>query len=216
MKTIVAILSVCFVLITACIMYLVRSGVVIRAQPYIRPTVVSTDFKNVPDQVFRRLFPDFQSIDYVVWGLDFNQAEDQQLLSTVKELYEKQFGRPVQLLMGVDKADRTAVQSCTRPCWIVVNPDEAHSLQPNAFIESSILPLQAPYFTLSRMSFDQAKEETPAECVPEKRLDAECLKWVSLVEEKKKIGRLGDQRYFLLRKYLDQDYFLLIQNKSVK
>lgn len=210
MKTIVGLLSVCFVLITVCIIYLVRSGVVIRSAPYIRPTIVAVDFKNVPENVFLRLFPDLQASDYLIWGLDFTQREAQQTLSGVKELYETQFKAPVQMIMGLEQATTEALTNCAKPCWIVLGPDQAHSLKANQFIENKILPLQKEYFTITWLSFPGGKKDVPPECISEKRLDVECLKWVSIADEKKKLKQ-ADQRYFFLRKYLDHDYFLLVQ-----
>lgn len=99
---------------------------------------------------------------------------------------------------------------CKSPCWIVMPPEKAHQLRANSFIEKYILPTQKPYRTMTWFDFHRGGL-VPDACVQEKRLSFDCLKIVSTHEVEKKMKQ-PEARYFYLRKYLDQDYFLGVQS----
>lgn len=209
MKTITSLLAVCFLLITGSIIYIIRSGVSIRTAPIIKPSVISRDFRNVPQGLFLRLFPDFQQADYVLWGGSQNSGEVQTTLALAKEHYEREFKRPVNFIYEGEKAHLEAVANCPKPCWILLPENKAHELTPNAWVQTNLLPLHKTYFTLTWVNFKK-NISVPAECTQEKRLDLPCLISVSVREVGRKMPD-PQQRYFFMRKYLDSDYFLFVE-----
>lgn len=213
MKTIIAILTVCFTLITALIIYITRAGVSIRTAPIIKPSAVSKDFHNVPLGIFLRLFPEFQQADYVLFGFPQNSSEARTTLHLLKERYEKEFKIEVKILVGTETKSLALVQNCLKPCWIILPEAEANELSLNAWIQTNIHPTKRSYFTLTWIPFQ--RQITVSElCKKEKRLDLECLKAVSIKEVERKMKDIN-ARYFFMRKYLDRDYFLFIENKSL-
>ena len=213
MKTIFAILTVCFTLITAMIIYITRAGVSIRTAPIIKPSAVSQDFHNVPFGIFLRLFPDFQQADYVIFGFPQNSPEAQTTLNLLKERYEKEFKTEVKILAEEEPKNLASVQNCLKPCWIFLPEAEANELSPNAWIQNNIHPTKRSYFTLTWIPF-QRKVTVSELCEKEKRLDLECLKTVSVKEVERKM-KDPNARYFFMRKYLDHDYFLFVESESL-
>jgi hypothetical protein len=209
MKTITGILSLGFLIIIACLVYLLKSGVSIRTAPIIKPSPVSQDFVNVPQGIFLRLFPDIQQSHYILWSVSQNSAEVQKTLSVMKERAEHDLGLPVNFIYDGPKATAAEVKACARPCWILFPEDQANELKPNAWIDANIKPLGREYFTLSWSGF-RRDVVVPDSCVKEKRLDLECLKVLSIHEVSRKMKE-RDQRYFFMRKYLDRDYFLFVE-----
>lgn len=212
MKIIISLLSLGFVIIIACLVYLLNSGVSIRTAPIIKPSIVSQDFINVPQGLFLRLFPDIQQSHYILWSVSQNSAEVQKTLSVMRERTEKELHAPVQFIYDGANATAQEVQACARPCWILFAEDQAHELQPNSWIESHVKPLGRPYFTLSWIPF-QREVKVPEGCVKEKRLDLECLKVISVQEVRRKM-KDDSVRYFFMRKYMDRDYFLFVEKKD--
>lgn len=210
MKTIISLLSLGFVIIIACLVYLLNSGVSIRTAPIIKPSVVSPDFTNVPQGLFLRLFPDIQQSHYILWSVSQNSAEVQQTLSIIKERAEKELHLPVRFIYDGPNATLEQVQACARPCWILFPEDQANELKNNDWINTRLKPLERPYFTISWIGFHR-NVTVPESCVQEKRLDLECLKVVSIQEVQRKMKE-ENARYFFMRKYLDRDYFLFLED----
>lgn len=210
MKNIVAILAVCFALITWTIFHLINAGVSIRTAPIIKPSVVGSNFHNVPQGVFLRLFPDFQQSDYILWGASQSSSEFKIVLHELQKRYEQQFKTPVHIFKVDPDSNKNRLADCTKPCWVLLPPTHAHELVRNGWIEDNRLILKKNYVTITWISFIRQNTVPPA-CIEEKRLDFECLKSVSIQEVKKKLIE-RDQRYFFMRKYKDQDYFLFIED----
>ncbi|MGZ3772325.1 MAG: hypothetical protein ACXVCY_00530 [Pseudobdellovibrionaceae bacterium] len=209
MKIIVSILTVSFIFITVCIAYLVKSGISIRTAPIIKPSIISNDFENVPQGLFVRLFPDLQQADYILWGISQNSVEVQKTLTALKNQYEKEFKTPVRFIFDGLKASAQDIEKCSKPCWIYLPEDSAHELKPNTWIQKNIKPSNRNYFTISWVSFTRTIE-TPEYCLKEKRLDLECLKAISVQEFARKKMSPRD-KYFFVKKYLDTDYFLFVE-----
>ncbi|KYG63852.1 hypothetical protein AZI86_13620 [Bdellovibrio bacteriovorus] len=210
MKTIISLLSLGFVIIIVCLVYLLRSGVSIRTAPIIKPSIVSPDFTNVPQGLFLRLFPDIQQSHYILWSVSQNSAEVQQTLSIMKERAEKELRQPVQFIYNGPKATLEEVKACARPCWILFPEDQANELKSNDWINTRLKPLDRPYFTISWIAFHR-DITVPEPCIKEKRLDLECLKVVSIQEVRRKMKE-ESARYFFMRKYMDSDYFLFLED----
>lgn len=210
MKTITTILTFGLIIITACIAYIIKTGISIRTAPIIKPSVISRNFENVPQGLFLRLFPDFQQAHYVIWGISQNSPEVQKTLAIIKDRYESEFKAPVQFIYDGLAAKSEEIEKCKKPCWIYLPENAANELKPNAWIEKNIKALGREYFTLSWIPFSK-KGEVPGYCLKEKRLDLECLKAVSIQEVERKMSD-SKARYFFVRKYMDRDYFVFIEN----
>lgn len=209
MKAIFSILAICFVLITATIVYVIRSGVSIRTAPIIKPSVISPDFRNVPQGIFLRLFPDFQQADFVLWGIPEDSAEAQNTLSQLQKKIETEMGISISILRKGPTTTQQDIKNCHHPCWVFLPEDSAHELTTNTWINENLRPSGSTYFTITWVQFNRTST-VPENCRTEKRLDLDCLKRVSVLEVSRKI-KAPDRRYFFMRKYLDRDYFLFIE-----
>lgn len=210
MKTITTILTFGFLIITACIIYIIKSGVSIRTAPIIKPSIISQNFENVPQGLFLRLFPDIQQAHYIIWGVSQNSNEVQKTLAIMKERYEHELKTPVQFIYNSINLSKEDIEKCKKPCWIYLPEDAANELKPNIWIQQNIRSLGREYFTLTWIPFNR-NPEIPDYCLKEKRLDLECLKVISIKEVKQKMPE-NQKRYFFVRKYMDRDYFLFIEN----
>jgi hypothetical protein len=68
MKKITVILALSFILISACMIYLIRSGVSLRSASLISPSVMSPDRHSIAKGLVVRLFPDLQSARFIFMG----------------------------------------------------------------------------------------------------------------------------------------------------
>lgn len=210
MKIITSILTVALIIITAGVLYIVKSGVSIRTAPIIKPSIITSDFNNVPEGLFLRLFPDFQQSHYILFGIPQNSSEVQQTLSILKQLYEKEFKMPVNFIFDGLNASAEEIKNCAKPCWIYLPENGAHGLKTNEWLNKSIIPLNKIFISITWIYFSRTVS-VPESCLTEKRLDFECLKAVSIKEIERKLKE-ENKRYFFVRKYLDTDYFLFVEN----
>ncbi|MEK2689684.1 hypothetical protein [Bdellovibrio sp. GT3] len=214
MKKIFAILGLVFVIITVCMIYLVRKGVSLRSEPLIKPTVISADHRNIASHTVLRLFPDLQTTHYVLWGV-LPEANDTQLLMTYfLEEYYKQFQTPAHVIQDGTKATAEEIAKCEKPCWIKLPHNLANTLTSNEFISGMIEPTQKPYITITVMPFN-GDEEVSDFCNQEQRLTLECVTPVTVREIHRKM-KDPTQLYFFLRKYNERDLFLFVQKELPK
>lgn len=209
MKKITILLSLAFLIIAAVMIYLVKTGVSLRTAPYIRPSLVSADFLNVPDSVFTRIFPELQSAHYIIWGLPEMSDEAVVFVKEFTRRYEEQFKAKVNMLADPLQVSKDDVEKCEKPCWIFLPQDRAHQLALNEWIEQNVWHLKRNYITMTWMDFVR-NPEVPTHCVEEKRLDFECLPLVAIKDVERKF-REPNKRYFFMRKYQDQDFFLFVE-----
>ncbi len=207
MKKIITLLSLAFVFISACLVYLIIHGVSLRTAPLIKPSTFIT-MEEVAEKLVLRLFPDFQSSDYVLWGVLPLNAESQQLLESMQKDYEKVFHRKVSLLRNAREASPEDLRKCGAPCWLLLPREEANELKSPNFFESKILPLNRPSFNVTWMNFSPTEQPSQT-CLEEKRLDLECVEKLSVRDTQKKMQ--GPGRFFFLRKYNERDFFIFIQ-----
>ena len=207
MKWIVGGLSAACVIISICIIAIVRSGVSIRTAPLIKPTAIQGDPQIIGEHLSLRLFPDLQSTHYWLWGVDRQNPEVTTTLETMKVAYQKRFQRPIHELEA-STATTEMVRDCPQPCWIYTDDKKAHELETNPFIEKFIHPTQKDYRTVSWIETPR-KVAVPSHCVEEKRLSFDCLAKVSMHEVERKM-KSPHPRHFFLRKYLDHDLFVFI------
>ncbi len=205
MKKIVLILSIAFLLISACMIYLVKVGVSLRSAPIIDVSVISPDLHNIADGVVFRLSPEFQSAHYVIWGFLPQSEDSQKVLELLKAEYEKIFHTPVHLLEDAETASPEEIRSCAKPCWLLLPNKKANELTLNDFIDLKVRPLGLDYFNITWVPFSKV-EDVPPYCIEEKRLTLGCLKALAIQEAAKKMKH-GHQ-YFFMKKYNDKDFFL--------
>lgn len=214
MKKVTVIFCIAFVIITACLIYLVRHGISLRSAPLIKPTLISEDGKNIADHTVLRLFPEFQSAKYLVLGILPTNAESVQLLENLRIDYESRFHRKVSWIQNGQLASGPELLQCEAPCWILLPREAANELAPLNWVTERLRPLLQPYFTLSVIDYVR-DEPVPEACESEKRQTLKCLESVSVREVHKKL-KLQNQRYFFMRKYNDTDYFLFIEKEIPK
>lgn len=210
MKRLSILLGAAFVIISGCLIYMVSTGIGLRAAPLIRPSEMSADRANVPRAVVHRLFPDFQNAAVVVWGVLPETDVSRTLLNGLIQEYEEAFHRKVSVLLDAANADDATLKACAAPCWMFLNRGDANELSEHPFLERRFKPLGVPYFNLTLVEFT-AGVEIPDGCNEEKRLSLRCLVPLVIHESARKMKN-PDARYFFLRKYNEKDFFLFLQN----
>lgn len=190
------------VLVTICLVYLTRSGVSLRPATLIKPTVIKTE-QNVTDAVVNRLFPEFKENDTLLIGLPPNK-QAAEFLNLLQESYKKHFKKEARIVNGPEE-----LKECKEACWLPLPPSSAHALRTNAFIEDQIKPLDRSYFTMTLFQFS-TQEKLPKRCRQQQRLSLTCIRTLSVAEFKRKMSE--DQKYFFMRKYLDKNVFVFMQN----
>lgn len=192
-KLAVAIGLVCTV-ITILLVVIVKRGVIVRPQPLIKPTIIKENFEPVARHVALRMFPDFQSRDYIIWNLDIHNHEAQAFRDRIINEYAKLFQKPIQVLKEGQSLDE-----CSKPCWIFSN-----------VYGDQVRQLSDRYIEFNWFNFDKV-ESIPDICMNKKILDSYCVKFVSLKSVEKKL-KDKKVRYFFLHKYMDQTYYLFVQS----
>ncbi len=190
-------------------LYLVKVGVSIRTEGFIRPSIVDADFTNVSTAVFSRLFPDFQKSHYIIWGLPEYTTEDDKVVTDLKTIYEAHFKKKVTILLDPLEITKDEVENCESPCWIFLPQEQAHQLALNKWIETNVWHLKRDYITITWVDFLR-HPEVPDYCIEEKHLDYKCLQLVAVREVERKF-REENKRYFFMRKYQDSDFFLFVE-----
>jgi len=209
MKKIFVVLGLSCLIISACMVYLIRSGVGLRLAPLIKPTVMKPDLSNVAADVVLRLYPEFQTADYVVWGLLPETPQSEQLFSLIAEEYQKTFPFSVNVIRDAEAATDQELQACAKPCWLMIARDKANELTEKSFLEKRLKPLGKPYFNMSWIDFTKADKVSEL-CNKEQRLTLDCVGPVAVRDVRKKLKE-ESAPYFFLRKYNDNDYFLFIE-----
>lgn len=209
MKTIFAIIAICFALITACMIYLIKSGTSIRSEGLIRPSVMTGDLRALTRSVLARLTPQFQNLEILVLDLDPSKPMGKSLLDALQSEHQILFRKKVNLILNATQSQTSEIANCDAPCWLVVPLGSAHQLSAGGFVNDRIKPLGRKYVTLSWIEFDR-NLEVPPRCNDEKRVSFECIKPLSVHEAKRKM-RDPNRNYFFMRKYLESDFFLFTE-----
>jgi hypothetical protein len=212
MKKVYWILGLALVIVSACMVYLLINGVVLRSAPLIKPSVLQGDFKNVARDVILRLYPDLLNSHYVLLGLDPRTTESEVFLNQLKIEAEKVFQFKVNRLEAADAFTREQIAGCSKPCWLLLPRDQANELRENSFISEKIVSLGRPYISISWIDFHRGEVVSEA-CDQEKRLDLQCLGPIGLREVARKLKETS-KRYYFLRKYNERDHFLFVEQKQ--
>lgn len=211
MKKIAAVIVVCTLIISACIVYLVRFGIGLRPAPLIQPSVMTDDQSNVASAVMLRLFKELQDNDYIVLGVLPETEESKKIINQAAKEYEKIFHKTVHFINDAENAGIESLLSCKKPCWLLISEKKANHLDANSLIDKQPYSFIKTFFTLTFVSFHK-NIEVPKECDDQKRLSLDCLIPVSIRGVRRKM-RDSQKRYFFLQKYDEKDYFLFIEKK---
>lgn len=214
MKKVALFLSLSIVIIAGIIVHLMRSGISLRSEPLIKPTVVDADHRNVAAHFVLRLYPELLNTHYLIFGILPETEESQRVLSLMTEEFFKLIKQPVQILRNAETLSAAEIAACHKPCWLLVDRQKANQLTPNEFIDQKIRPLNQPFMNLTYVPF-RGDEEVSDFCNNEKRLTLECLGPVAVRDVHRKL-KDHSQRYFFLRKYNNLDYFLFVQSPLEK
>ena len=212
MNRIFSAIALSLLLISACIVYLVSSGISLRAAPIIQPSLMDINGDNVAKALNIRLFQELQNSRYVIWGALPETEESARLINKAAEEYEKLFHKPVQFIRNAEGASAEYLRACAKPCWLTVPSTKANQLSTNIFIKDSILSLAEPFFTITIVPFTP-DAEVPDGCDGEKRLSLRCFVPISVRNVRRKI-KAPEKRHFFLNKYYENDFFLFIQQPT--
>jgi hypothetical protein len=209
MKKITGIIILAMIIISVCVLLLVKSGISLRADSLISPSAMSDGIQGVSAAVTSRLFPDFQKARYTLFGFLPFTEDSRKLFEQMQLDYEKSFHTTVNILEFNPHLTAEVFEACTKPCWVLMDHDKANQLKENPILEKFIRPLDDSFFTLTYMTFNSGVKASDA-CMSEKRLDFECLTPVLVQQNERKIK--PHQRNFFLNSYKETDFFIFVQN----
>lgn len=200
MKKITLILSLAFIIIASCMIYLWRGGVSVRTEPLVKPSPIDSELNNISFAIVHRLFAELQTHDVIVWGLDVKNPEHLQVFEKAKSEFEVLFKKSVSVASGLDQQQ---LMSCQNPCWVLSDAQAAPAIT-QMFLDQ----MKVSYnFTLIDFKWSTL---VPEECEKAKLLKLNCIGPVAIRDVQRKIKKF-DQRYFFVRRYLEKDYYLFIQ-----
>jgi len=206
MKKISALLILSAAIIATCMIYLVFTGISLRSAPLIQPSLIAPDQSNIAASLVSRLFREFQTAHYILWGaLPETQISEIILKQTAIE-YEKKFYTKVNFIQNAEMATIEQIRACKKPCWLLLSDKKAHQLKINNFIEKN---MSGNFISLTLVLFNKIPHVTK-DCEIQKRLELSCLISVSIRDVQRKM-KDPKQRYFFLRKYNENDFFLFVQ-----
>lgn len=214
MKNIAAILAIAFLLISAMVIHLLRTGVSIRSAPIIRPSAITRGGANIAQGVVLRLAPELQNSHYVVWGVLPLTPPIKELMGMIQNEYEALQPNRVTVIEDALNASPDEIQKCLPSCWLFVPQDKAHEIGPNELIEKTIRPLKRFYTTITYVPFSKIPEPSAA-CIEQRNLSFECLKDLAIHEANRKM-KDTKEKYFFMKKHLEHDFFLFIQEAPLQ
>ena len=201
-----------FLVIIACMIYLVVRGVGLRSAPLIKPSVIEPNGANVASDVMLRLYPEFKNAHYVVWGVLPETPESTRLMSQMLSEYEKIHHAPAHMIVRALEAGEDELKACGEPCWLLLPTEKANELSPGSFAETKLKPLGRPYFSITWLEFS-GDEVVPEHCEQEKRISFDCIKPLAVREVRRKL-KDPSVSYFFMRKYNEIDNFVFFQKRG--
>lgn len=198
------------IIITGCVLYLASSGISLRSAPLIQPSIISDDRKNISESLTHRLFQEFQTSDYIIWGISSSDTPHRQILLETKNNFKKIFkNRSVTLIENADKSSVSDIRACEKPCWLILETNSSQLLSEASFVKSNDWLQSYNFITLTIANFKR-DDTVSAECENQKRLSYKCLVSTATRDIKRKLKN-SDYKYFFLRKYNEIDYFLFME-----
>ena len=209
MKKVYYILGIASVIIMGCMLYLAQKGVVLKTEPLIKPAAIDAQFKSVSFGVIHRLFPNFQTAKYVIWGIGPATADESNILGLLQAEHFQKLGKLPTILQIDDSTKMEDLQNCAMPCWLLVEKDKASELPMNPRLSAIRQALGENYISITILEFERDMP-VPEICETEKRLEFDCILPTSVREVRR---RFKDDaiRYFFMRRYNDKDHFLFLQ-----
>jgi len=211
MKKIIYLIVFGCLIITACILHLVKKGISLRPESLISPSAASANLQNLPLAIFSRLLPQFEESQDVVFGFLPMSSESQKFFDSLQEEYQTNSHQQVTVINTSTAVGSKNLETCTKACWILTSLENANQLRPNPFIDQTIRPRNSKFITLTWMPFS-LPVKVPMDCFSEKRLDFSCFQLLSIQSSQRKIK--ADQRNFFLNSYNGKDYFLFVENQK--
>jgi len=192
MKKVLILIGIGFVIISACLFYLLDKGVSLRMNVLIKPS-----FFEKPDEVsqavFQRLFPEFEEKELMIAGINSEAPDSEKILQGLKLRTTVMRIREKRAEMG----------------FISTEQDAASEIGPKKFSLAQFGLADKKYFSLTFIEFSDYDKSMISDCEKEQRLSLECARQLSI---KKAWRKLKDgKRAFFLHQYNHFDYFLFIQ-----
>lgn len=213
MKILLVLFTIFCIVASVIMIKITHDGTSIRSAPIIGPSPQGEEYKNVGRSVVNRLFPDFQSSNYVLIGAPVDLQMAPQIINDIKTGYEKQFHKNVTILTADENLSAEVITQCQQPCWIMTSETQANELSVDNKIPQMLNKIEnANHFHLTIVPFSGVPEPSE-ECVAEQRLSLKCIIPLSIHQVRKKFKDPAVS-YFFMRKYQDRDYFLFIQTGS--
>lgn len=196
MKTITFVLSFAFVVISAVMISLVRSGGALKPAGVIKAAEVGDDPSLIGKQIAVRLYPDFHAAQSVIWRIENGSELFAQIARTAFDNYRGP--RKPQL---IDSRHQTEA-SCSDTCWYIINlgTDLPESVQQRVN--------ESPTAEIFIQTFHR-DEAVPEVCESEKILTVGCMRPISVREVRRKI-KTPAPHYFMQR-YQQSQFYLFVE-----
>ncbi len=165
----------------------------------------------ISQAVFYRMFPEFQTRDVFVVGVDQPSPRIQEFIDKLKAHAETYHKNKIEifddetLLSAKDK-----VANCSKTCWVKTETQSTSDIAPMPSVMQLAGLDDKNRFTLSVFEFDSFDESVIPMCEKQKHLTLDCLKHLGIKEAQRKM-RDKSKKYFFLKQYNERDFFLFLQ-----
>lgn len=201
MKFVFAILGAAILISSGVMVFLVKKGAALRPAGVIAPSEIGTKADLIGQSVGLRLFPEFQTVKNVIWYLDIAEEPYARIPESTLANYQTNHKPELYDL----RKDSQASCATEKSCWYV---QSAHVPLPEVVVQK----IKAePSIEIFIQYFDRG-EEVPEVCENEKTLEFKCVRPVSVREVRKKLKTPAP--YFFMRRYLDSQFYLFIENSK--
>lgn len=187
------------VMIAGFMMSLLNSGISLRVATLIKPSEISST-KQVAQALAIRLFPELQTKKWLIYSFENESPRAKELLV--------EFLAEVKKTPAGEYQVRVAGEECEKHCLFLDETPQNHETVQQIF-SVKLEAEQSDVFRLKVGEFD-LQEPFLQECDSMQRLDEQCIRAISIRDSRRKMKN-PDQKYFFLKKYNHNQYYLFFQ-----
>lgn len=187
------------VMIAGFMMSLLNTGISLRVATLIKPSEIAST-KQVAQALAIRLFPELQTKKWLIYSFDQESPRARELLVDLLSEVKKTPAGEYQV--------RVAGEECTQHCLFLDETPQSNEIVKKTFLtkldseQSDVFRLKVSEFVL--------QEEFIQECDSMQRLDEKCIRSISIRDARRKMKK-PEQKYFFLKKYNHNQYYLFLQ-----
>jgi len=199
MKKVSILLGVALLMITAILIFLLKSGGALKPAGVIKPAEIGSDPGLIGRAIALRLFPEFHAAQNVIWYLE----APEEILAKIPEIAHLNYQNPQKPALHDLRQDQQNI--CVGNCWYI---RQAGSTLPETLLQKmkteKSLEIHIQYF--------DRNEPVPDTCEKEKILEPKCIKPISVREIRRKLKT--EAPHFFMQRYQSSQFYLFIEKSK--